>query len=116
MTTAADTPNDLTELELLERQREIVAVISRLLAEELDLDETPVRGCFWKSLRQWQVSRGLETKAMRQMSREDRLESAEEIGGFLRELLARLLPPERHRDIGPAWAKAFVHYKATWND
>lgn len=101
---------DLEELALESGQWQIVHHVCRIMARELELDEAPVRGFFWKSLRDWQLDRGLPTTAMNEMEPAARIRAAQEIGVFFRQRLLSSLGPTVGDRVDVAWAEAFRTY------
>lgn len=108
----ADVPFD--ELMLRPEQRAIVYHVCEVIAERLDLDEAPVRGFFWKALREWQLDRELPTASMRDMTPPERLEAAEQIGVFFRGMLRRYLSEDRRAQIDESWAEALRTYRRNY--
>lgn len=102
------------ELMLRPEQRQIVYHVCEVISARLDLDEAPVRGFFWRALREWQQKRGLPTASMRDMKPSDRLEAAEQIGVVFRGMLRKYLSEDHRTRIDEAWAEALRTYEANY--
>lgn len=102
------------ELMLRPEQRAIVYHVCEVIAERLELAEAPVRGFFWKALREWQLDRELPTASMRDMTPTERLEAAEQIGVFFRGMLRKYLSEDHRVHIDEAWAEALRTYRANY--
>ena len=103
------------ELMLRPEQRGIVYHVCTVIADRLELDEAPVRGFFWKALREWQHDRELPTASMRDMAPAERLEAAEQIGVFFRSMLRKYLREEHRAGIDEAWAEALRTYRENYS-
>lgn len=101
---------DFEQLMLESGQWKIVHHVCRIMAAELGIDEAPVRGFFWKSLRDWQADRQLPTTAMAGMEPAARIRAAQEIGGFFKDRLRKNLGEALKGRIEKAWDEAFRTY------
>lgn len=102
------------DLQLRPDQRQIIFHVCEVMAERLGLDEAPVRGFFWTSLKEWQQDRDLPTAAMGDMDPQERVEAAKQIGVFFTAMLRKCLPDEHHQKIDDAWAEALRTYVAAY--
>ena len=95
-------------------QRGIVYHVCEVIGQKLELDEAPVRGFFWKALREWQQDRALPTASMRDMNPRERLQAAEEIGVFFRGMLRKYLSEDHRTRIDDAWGEALRTYQQNY--
>jgi hypothetical protein len=101
---------ELDELQLSPDKRQIIFHVCEVMAERLGLDEAPVRGFFWTALKEWQQDRELPTAAMGDMTPQERIEAAKQIGVFFTAMLRKYLPDSRRRMIDDAWTEALRTY------
>ena len=101
---------DFEQLMLKTGQSQIVHHVCRIMARELKMEEAPVRGFFWRSLRDWQLDRQMPTEAIAEMKPEARLKAAQEIGVFFRARLRRSYGEDEKERIELAWDEAFRTY------
>jgi hypothetical protein len=87
-----------THLVLGSGQREIVEDLSAIIAEKSGLEEIPLRGFFWRSLKQWQKDHRSPASVVRQMDPEERVDAAFEIFRNFRDLVSPTLDDDEVRE------------------
>ena len=112
----SDPPESGREVDLASVQIEVVDVMSRLVAERLDLPRRIVRAFIWACLRDWQEDQGRRVLELAQAPGSTRLEVVVLLSHRLREKILPLLPEHQHADLDEALAACVVEYQRTYED
>ena len=88
---------DFAQLQVSLEQRKIVETLAEIIGEASGISAAPLRGFFWRSLREWQKRNQLPTTAIRDMPPRRRIRAAQEIFKTFQELVLTTLTSEYHR-------------------
>ena len=103
-------------LDLASIQIEVVDVMSRLVAERVDLPQRIVRGFIWGCLRDWQEEHGQTVFELAWAPGPTRLEVVALLAQRLRGKLLPLLPEPRHVDLDQALAACIDEYRRSYEN
>ena len=107
---------DYSQLEITPEQRAIVDDLARIIAETAGLSPAPMRGFFWRSLREWQKNNQLPTTAIRDMSPRRRIHAGQEIFKTFKEHVLGTLQTEQERQrFRLAYAEGFDAWVAKYS-
>lgn len=108
--------SDYSQLEITPEQRAIVDDLARIISEASGLSAAPMRGFFWRSLREWQKNNLLPTTAIRDMPPRRRLLAGQEIFKSFKEYVLGTLQSEHEKQrFRLAYAEGFDAWVAKYS-